>query len=214
VQAPIFLGIGMRLGPRVDDASRGRGGGRRFFMNMLRALRNKILGLPRDLQNFSGAGINLPGDEEGNQLLRHLPKIDVPAHEVVLMTTVRIAERVGVVLENVDFAGQPLFAQSFLCGGQTSLEQAFACLVVHDKVEDVVAFRGRIFGMAAGILIKTRPVHEKGVGRPTVGNQPFKDITQDFLHRQIDPAVGGKDQPIFIFKAEDSLSHTTSPRHG
>ncbi len=73
-------------------------------MDVLRPLRDEKLRLPGDLEHFAGAAIDLSGDEKRNQLLGHLPKIDVAAHEKVFMTSVRIAQRIGVVFENVDFS--------------------------------------------------------------------------------------------------------------
>src|SRR5512147_914327 len=74
-----------------------------------------------------------------------------------------------------------------------------------DKVEDVVAFRRGVFRMAAGVLIETRAVDQKRIGRPAVGNQALEDIPEHLFHRQIDPAVRRKDQAVLILKAENPL---------
>ena len=85
-------------------------------MNVLSPLRDEKLGLAGDLQHLAGAAVDLPGHEKGNELFGDFPEIDVPAHEKILVTAVGIAERIGVVLENVDLSGQPLFAQPFFSG--------------------------------------------------------------------------------------------------
>src|SRR3989449_6137497 len=49
---------------------------------------------------------DLPRDEEGNELLGHLPKIHIPPHQEVLVAAIRVAQGVRVVLEDVDLAGK------------------------------------------------------------------------------------------------------------
>ena len=97
MEPAIFLGIGVGFISGVDDASGGRGGGRRFFMNMLSPLGNEKLRPSRDLEDFAGARKHLSGDEERDQLFRHFPKVDVPPHQEVFVASIGIAERVGVV---------------------------------------------------------------------------------------------------------------------
>jgi hypothetical protein len=55
------------------------------------------------------------------------------------MATVRVAGRVGVVLEQVDVAGDAFFAQPFLGVDQKPFENPLAGLVVRDQVDDGVA---------------------------------------------------------------------------
>ena len=59
--------------------------------------------------------------------------------------------------------------------------------------------------MAAGVLIKPRAVDEKRVGGPAVGNQAFEDISQHLLHRQIDPSVRRKNEPVLILQVRKSV---------
>src|SRR5512134_1801155 len=82
-----------------------------------------------------------------------------------------------------------------------------------DQVEDIVAFGGGIFGMAAGVLIESCPVHKKGIGGPAVRNQSFEDIAQHLLHRQIDPPVRGEDETVLVLQAKNPLSHRTGGYH-
>ena len=79
-------------------------------MNMLSPLGNEILRFSRHLQHFPGSTIHLPGHEKGNELLGNLPKIDVAPHQKILMTAIGVAQGVGVVLEDIDFPRQALFA--------------------------------------------------------------------------------------------------------
>src|SRR5438093_6156253 len=120
---------------------------------------------------------------------------------------VRVAQGVRVVLEDVDLAGKTLFAEPLLGGGQARFQEALARLVMHDQVFDIVALRRGILGMAPGVLIEARAVHEKRVRGPTVGDKPFENVAEDLLNGQVNPAVRRKDQAVFVFKAEDARLH-------
>ena len=63
----------------------------------------------------------------------------MPPDEVVLVAAVGVAGGVGVVLEEVDVAGDPLVAQPALGVDQQALEHPLPRLVVGDQVDDVVA---------------------------------------------------------------------------
>ena len=181
-------------------------------MNMLRPLRNEVLRLARHLEHLPRAREHLPRHEKWDQLLRHLPKIHIPAHQIIFMAAVGIAQRIRIVLENINLSRKPFLTQPLLRRRQAGLQQPLARLVVDHEVRNVVALGRGVFGMAAGVLIEPRAVDEKGVGGPAVGNQAFEDIAQHLLHREIDAPVRGEDQPIFIFEAEDSRFHRFASR--
>ena len=71
---------------------------------MLRPLRQAQLRLPGQLQHLTSAGKHLAGHKERDQLLRHFPEIHVPPHQEVLMATVRVAQRIRIVLEDIDLS--------------------------------------------------------------------------------------------------------------
>jgi hypothetical protein len=116
------------------------------------------------------------------------------------MASVGIAERICIVLENVDFPGQTFFPQSFLSRRQTGFKQSLTGFIVDDKIKNVVTLGGGILRMAAGVLIKPSPVYQEGVGGPAVWNETFKNIPQHLLHRQIDRPFGEKMRPYSFSK--------------
>ena len=73
----------------------------------------------------------------------------MPADEVVLVAAVGVAGRVGVVLEQVDVAGDALLVQPLLGVDQQALEDPLARLVVHDEVGEVVALGRRVLRVAS-----------------------------------------------------------------
>jgi hypothetical protein len=176
-------------------------------------LRDEVLRLAGYFQYLSRSAIDLPRDEEGNELLCDFPKIDVAAHEEVFMASVGIAERVCIVLENVDFPGQTFFPQSFFSSWQAGFEKSLTSFVVDDEIENVVTLGGGIFRMAAGVLIKPSPVHQESVGGPAVWNETFKNIPKHLLHRQIDASVRRKNETVLILQTEDPSSQGTGLQH-
>ena len=127
-------------------------------MNVLCPLRDEVLRFARYFQHLPRSAIDLPRDEEWNELLRNLPKIDVAAHEEVFMAPIGVAKRIRIVLENVDFPGEAFFSQSFFRCRQASLEQSLAGFIVDDEIKNVVALGGGILRMAACVLVKSSAV--------------------------------------------------------
>ena len=68
--------------------------------------------------------------------------------------------------------------------------------------------------MTAGVLIEPGAIDEECVGGPAVGDQTFKDVAEDFFHRQIDAPVRREDQAVLVFQSEDPLLYRTGGWHG
>src|SRR5690606_22012798 len=103
----------------------GTSGGRRHpFPNVLSALRQAVHRAPWGLQHLAGAADQLPGDQERDQNVGQSAELTVPAHEVVLVAAVRVAGGVGVVLEQVDIAGDALVVQSAFGVDEQALQNA------------------------------------------------------------------------------------------
>ena len=90
----------------------------------------------RGLQHLAGAADDLPGDQERDQDVGEPAELAVPADQVVLVAAVGVAGGVGVVLEQVDVAGDALLAQPPLGVDQQALEDPLPRLVVRDQVGD------------------------------------------------------------------------------
>src|SRR5690348_17218354 len=118
-------------------------------MNVLGALGDEELRPARDLEDLPSARIDLSGDEKGDQLLRHLPKIDIPPHEIILMAYIGIAKRIGIVLKDIDLSRETFFPEALLRSWEARLQQPLSCLVVNHQIQDTVALGCRVFGMAA-----------------------------------------------------------------
>src|ERR1051326_8517037 len=115
-------------------------------MNVLGALGDEELRPARALEDLARDRIDLSGDEKGDQLLRHLPKIDVPPHEIILMASIGVAKRIGIVLKDIDLSRETFFPEALLRGWEARLQQALSCLVVNHQIQDTVALGRREIG--------------------------------------------------------------------
>ena len=159
-------------------------------MNMLGSLRKEIVRFARDPENLTGARKNLSRYEKRNELFGDFPKINVTLHQKVFMAPVGIPQGIRVIFENIDVAGEPFFSEALFGYGQTGFEDSLSSFFMHHQLENIIALGSGILGVTAGILIKSGPIREEGIGRPTIRNQSFKNIAQDFFNGQIHPTIG------------------------
>src|SRR5437660_1696875 len=82
----------------------------------------------------------------------------VPADQVVLVAAVGVARGVGVVLEQVDVAGDALLAQPPVGVDEQPLQDPLPRLVVGDEVQHVVALGRGVLRVAAHVEIEPRSV--------------------------------------------------------
>jgi len=62
-------------------------------------------------KNLTGPRVDLTGDKEWDQELGQFVEVDHTLHEIVLVTAVRVAHRVGIVLENINLTIDPVLPQ-------------------------------------------------------------------------------------------------------
>jgi hypothetical protein len=62
--------------------------------------------------------------------------------------------------------------------------------------------------MAAGVLVESCPIGQKGIRGPAIGDESLKNVTEDFFNGKIDSPIWRKCQAVFTFKANDSFHHT------
>ena len=105
-------------------------------------------------QHLAGPADQLPGDQERDQHVGQPGELAVPAHQVVLVAAVGVAGRVGVVLEQVDVAGDALFVQAPLGVGEQPLQDPLAGLVVDDQLAHGVALGGGVLRVRADVQVQ------------------------------------------------------------
>jgi hypothetical protein len=130
----------------------------------------------RGLQHLAGTADQLPGDEERDEHVREPAELAVPADQVVLVAAVGVAGRVGVVLEQVDVAGDALVVQPLLGVHDEPFEDALTGLVVRDQALQRVALRGRVLRVAAHVEVEPGAVLQEDVGRAAPRHHPTEQV--------------------------------------
>ena len=154
VQSSVEVGIGVRLVTGVDDRTGPRGGARDALPHVVGPLAQAVHRAARGLEHLAGAGDELPRDEERDEPLRQPGELALALDEVVLMAAVGVAGRVGVVLEQVDVAVDPLLLEAPLGVGDEALEDALAGPVVRHELRERVALGRRVLGVAAHVEVQ------------------------------------------------------------
>jgi hypothetical protein len=169
-------------------------------------------GSPRRLEDLPRAGKDLPGHEERDHDLGQPSELAVTRDEIVLVAAVGVARRVGVVLEEIDVAGDPFLSQPGFGGLQEAFEDALPRLVVNDQVVDRVTFGGRIFRMRSDVEVQPGPVFEEHVRRTPPGNDPAKEIAGDLVRGKPALAPEGAGHAVLVLGAEDASFHVVRIR--
>src|SRR5262249_24925279 len=86
-------------------------------------------------------------------------------------------------------------------------EDALPCFVVHDEVVDRIAFRRRVFGVAADVEVEASAVFEEHVARPAPRHHSAEQIAGDFVGAQAPLAAQRARNAIFVFEPEDAALH-------
>ena len=133
------------------------------------------------------------------------------AREVVLVTSVGIPCRVGVVLEQIDHAPYALVAKAALRGGDQALENALSCLVMRDEVFDRVTFGSGVLGVASHVEVQPGSVLEKDVARTTPAHDTPEQVTGHFVGAEAPLAAQGASHAVFVLEPENPAVHR-SPR--
>ena len=123
------------------------------------------------------------------------------------MAAVGVADRVGVVLEEVDLAPYALFPQAGLGAGDQLGQDPLPRLVVNDDVADLVALGRGVLGVAADVQIQTGAVFQEDVGGTAPGDHPPEQVASHFVGAEPALTAQGERDPVFVLDAEDAPIH-------
>ena len=178
--------------------------------DVLGALADAVDRAARGLQHLAGADDDLPADQERDQDVGQPAELAVPADQVVLVAAVGVAGRVGVVLEQVDVAGDALFGQPLLGVDQQALEDPLAGLVVDDELGEVVALGGGVLGVAADVEVEPAAVAQEDVGAAPPGDHPPEQVAGDLVRGEPALPLEGARDAVLGLDAEDPSVHVRS----
>ena len=179
---------------------------------MLGPLADAVDGAARGVQHLAGAADDLPGDQERHQDVGEPGELAVPADQVVLVAAVGVAGRVGVVLEQVDVAGDPLLAQPPLGVLLEALEDPLPRLVVDDQVDRRVALGGGVLGVAADVEVEPGAVAQEDVGAAAPADDAAEEVAGDLVGREPALALERARDAVLVLETEDAALHAMSLR--
>ena len=207
MQPPVLLGVGVRFVAGVDD--RATAGGRAGYAlpDVFGALRQAEGGRLGGLQHLSGAADQLPGNQERQQYIGDPGELPGADDQVILVAAVRIAGRVGVVLEQIDVAADALVGQPLLGVDQQVLEHPLAGPVMGDQLHQVVALGGGVLGVAAHIEVQPRAVAQENVRTAAPGHHPAEQVARDLVRGQPPVPVERAGHTEFRLDSHDSSLH-------
>ena len=207
VQPPVALGVGVRLVAGVDD--RPGAGGRRgdALPDVLGALADAVHRPARGRQHLAGAADQLPGDQERDQHVGQPGELAVPADQVVLVAAVGVAGRVGVVLEQVDVAGDALFVQPPLGVDEQALQDPLAGLVVDDQLAHGVALGRGVLRVRADVQVQPGAVAQEDVAGAPPGHDAAEEVAGDLVRGQATLTAERAGDAVFVFESEDPPVH-------
>jgi len=137
-----------------DDRPAAGGGAADALPDVLGALAHAVDRAARRLQHLAGADDDLAANQERDEHVGQSGELALPAHQVVLVAAVGVAGAVGVVLEQVDVAGDALLAQPPLGVHGQTLEDPLAGLVVGDQVDRAVALGAGVLRVGADVEVE------------------------------------------------------------
>ena len=123
------------------------------------------------------------------------------------MAAVRVAGRVGVVLEQVDVPADALLAQPGLRPLDQRGEDPLPRLVVDHQFGDVVALGSGVLGMAADVEVEPGAVLQEHVGRAPPAHHPAEEVAGHLVGAEPTLAAQGAGHPVLVLQAVDPLVH-------
>ena len=162
----------------------------------------------------AGPRIQLPGDEEGQQLILDQFKLDESAYQIILMAAERMPRGIDVVLEHMDRGAITMADTQTLLrpAGQTP-HNALPCQILQQRILGIERFGSGIFGVGAYIQIQPRPI-----GQICVGGTRLRHNRLEHRHGHLPRIHGmigaGDGYAVFGFDTEDTAEIITHSRIG
>ena len=133
------------------------------------------------VQHLAGAAVDLPGDEERDQHVGHAGELALPGHQVVLVAAVGVPGRVGVVLEQVDVAGDALLVQAHLGRASRASRIRSPALSCAIRSSDLVALGRGVLGVGADVEVQAGAVLQEHVRRTAPVDDAPEQVAGDLV---------------------------------
>ena len=213
MQAAVLLGVGVRLVAGVDDRPADRVVALETPSQMCSARwLTRVARAARRLGDLAGADDDLPGHQERDQDVGQPGELPGPADEVVLVAAVGVAGGVGVVLEQVDLAGDALVVQPLLGVEEQPLEDPLPRLVVGDQLDDVVALGRGVLRVAADVEVEPGAVAQEDVAAAAPAHDLAEQVARHLVRAQTALALERARDAVLVLDPEDPPVHGPQPR--
>ena len=123
------------------------------------------------------------------------------------MAAVGVAGGVGVVLEQVDLAGDALVVQPLLGVEEQPLEDPLPRLVVGDQLDDVVALGRGVLGVAADVEVEPGAVAEEDVAAAAPADDLAEQVAGHLVGAQAALSAERARHAVLVLDAEDPPVH-------
>ena len=130
------------------------------------------------------------------------------------MAAVGVAGGVGVVLEQVDLAGDALVVQALLGVEQQPLEDPLPRLVVGDQLGDVVALGRGVLRVAADVEVEPGAVAQEDVAAAPPADDLAEQVARHLVRAQPTLALERARDAVLVLDAEDPPVHGPTLRGG
>ena len=168
----------------------------------------------RRLGDLAGADDDLAGHQERDQHVGEPAELAGPADQVVLVAAVGVAGGVGVVLEQVDLAGDALVVQPLLGVEQQPLEDPLPRLVVGDQLDHVVALGRGVLRVAADVEVEPGAVAQEDVAAAPPADHLAEQVARHLVRAQPALALERARDAVLVLDPEDPPVHAVTLRRG
>jgi hypothetical protein len=151
---------------------------------VVRTLAQAVDRSPRGLEHLAGTGDELARDEERNEPFSKTSELPTTLDEEILVASVGIPGRVGVVLEQVDIAEDALLAQSPLRVDDETFEDPLAGAIVRDQLRDAVALGGGVLRVTSDIEVESRAIRQEDIAAPAPRDDPAEQVARDLIRTE------------------------------
>jgi hypothetical protein len=180
--------------------------------DVLRSLGDAVGRPTRGLGDLAGAHDDLAGDEERDQHVGQTGELAGPADQVVLVAPVGVARGVGVVLEQVDLAGDALVVEALFGIEEQPLEDPLPRLVVGDQLGHVVTLRRGVLRVAAHVEVEPGAVAQEDIAAPPPADDLAEEVASHLVRAQAALSAERARDAVLVLDAEDPPVHESQPR--
>jgi hypothetical protein len=123
------------------------------------------------------------------------------------VAAIGVAVAVGVVLEQVDVAADPLTEQPLLSVDDQVFEDPLTGPIMIDQLDQTVALGGRVFGVRSHVQVDAGAVAQEDVAASPPGDDPPEQVAGNFVGGESARAARRAGNAVLGFQPIDPAVH-------